>query len=163
MIARGQWDGQNEWRGERETQPSSYGTSKSQNVRNTINDIIITDGSYIGSYNIMYTLVKSLSCTTETNVTLCVNYTQIKKIRKGSCFKKNRYWGSLGGLAVWCLPLAQGAILESPDRVPRRAPCMEPASLPLPVSLPACSPTLWVEITLKKQFKLLEMIALKLS
>ena len=36
--------------------------------------------------------------------------------------------GSLGGAAVWRLPLAQGAILETPDRIPRRAPCMEPAS-----------------------------------
>ena len=30
--------------------------------------------------------------------------------------------GSLGGAAVWRLPLAQGAILETRDRVPRRAP-----------------------------------------
>ena len=36
--------------------------------------------------------------------------------------------GSLGGSAVWRLPLAQGAILESWDRVPCRAPCVEPAS-----------------------------------
>ena len=36
--------------------------------------------------------------------------------------------GSLGGSAVWHLPLAQGAVLESQDRVPRRAPYMEPAS-----------------------------------
>ena len=36
--------------------------------------------------------------------------------------------GSLGGAAVWCLPLAQGAILETWDQIPRRAPCMEPAS-----------------------------------
>ena len=36
--------------------------------------------------------------------------------------------GCLGGSAVWRLPLAQGMILESRDRVPRRAPCMEPAS-----------------------------------
>ena len=72
------------------------------------------------------------------------------------------FWGQPGWLSGLSLPLTQGVILESPDRVPRRAPCMEPASLPLPVSLPACSPTLWVEITLKKQFKLLEMIALKL-
>ena len=38
------------------------------------------------------------------------------------------YRGSLGGSAVWHLPLAQGVVLESQDRVPRRAPCMEPAS-----------------------------------
>ena len=36
--------------------------------------------------------------------------------------------GSLGGSAVWCLPLAQGVILESRDRVPCQAPGMEPAS-----------------------------------
>ena len=36
--------------------------------------------------------------------------------------------GSLGGAAVWRLPLAQGMILETRDRVPHRAPCMEPAS-----------------------------------
>ena len=43
--------------------------------------------------------------------------------------------GSLGGSAVWRLPLAQGAILESRDRVPRRAPGMEPASPSACVSL----------------------------
>ena len=37
-------------------------------------------------------------------------------------------WGSLGGSAVWRLPLAQGMILESRDRVLHWAPCMEPAS-----------------------------------
>ena len=36
--------------------------------------------------------------------------------------------GSLGGAAVWRLPLAQGAILETRDRIPLRAPGMEPAS-----------------------------------
>ena len=36
--------------------------------------------------------------------------------------------GSLGGAAVWRLPLAQGVILETRDRIPRQAPCMEPAS-----------------------------------
>jgi len=30
----------------------------------------------------MYKLIKSLSCTPETSVTLCVNYTQIKKKKK---------------------------------------------------------------------------------
>ena len=40
---------------------------------------------------------------------------------------KNASAGSPGGSAVWCLPLAQGVILESQDRVPRQAPCMEPA------------------------------------
>ena len=44
--------------------------------------------------------------------------------------------GSLGGAAVWRLPLAQGAILETRDRVPRRAPGAWSLLLPLPVSLP---------------------------
>ena len=41
---------------------------------------------------------------------------------------KQEVGGSLGGLAVKLLPSAQGMILESRDQVPRRAPCMEPAS-----------------------------------
>ena len=45
---------------------------------------------------------------------------------------------SLGGLAVWHLPLAQGAILESWDQVPHRAPSWS-LLLPLPVSLPPLS------------------------
>ena len=44
--------------------------------------------------------------------------------------------GSLGGAAVWRLPLAQGAILETRDRIPRRAPGAWSLLLPLPVSLP---------------------------
>ena len=48
---------------------------------------------------------------------------------------KTQVRGSLGGSAVWHLPLAQGVFLETRDRVPRRAPCMEPAS-PSAVSLP---------------------------
>lgn len=50
--------------------------------------------------------------------------------RKGNKLKVKKYTqgGSLGGSAVWRLPLAQGVILESRDRVPRRAPGMEPAS-----------------------------------
>ena len=43
------------------------------------------------------------------------------------CVKAGRR-GSLGGSAVWHLPLAQGAVLEAQDRVPRQAPGMEPAS-----------------------------------
>ena len=42
--------------------------------------------------------------------------------------KKPFIRGSLGGSAVWHLPLAQGVILESRGQVPCRAPCMEPAS-----------------------------------
>ena len=45
-------------------------------------------------------------------------------------------WGSLGGAAVWRLPLAQGTILETRDRVPRRAPGAWTLLLSLPVSLP---------------------------
>ena len=44
--------------------------------------------------------------------------------------------GSLGGAAVWRLPLAQGAILETRDRIPRRAPGAWSLLLPLPMSLP---------------------------
>ena len=44
--------------------------------------------------------------------------------------------GSLGGAAVWRLPLAQGAILDTWDRVPRRAPGAWSLLLPLPMSLP---------------------------
>ena len=36
--------------------------------------------------------------------------------------------GRLGGSGVRHLPLAQGVTLGSRDRVPRRAPCREPAS-----------------------------------
>ena len=44
--------------------------------------------------------------------------------------------GSLGGAADWRLPLAQGAILETRDRIPRRAPGAWSLLLSLPVSLP---------------------------
>ena len=44
--------------------------------------------------------------------------------------------GSLGGAAVWRLPWAQGAILETRDRIPRRAPGAWSLLLPLPMSLP---------------------------
>ena len=42
----------------------------------------------------------------------------------------------LGGSAVGRLTSAQGMILESWDRVPHWAPCMEPASPPACVSAP---------------------------
>ena len=48
---------------------------------------------------------------------------------------KEYFEGSLGGAAVWCLPLAQGAILETRDRIPHRAPGAWSLLLPLPVSL----------------------------
>ena len=41
---------------------------------------------------------------------------------------KRMLQGRLGGSVVECLPLAQGMILESWDRVPRWAPCRESAS-----------------------------------
>ena len=44
--------------------------------------------------------------------------------------------GSLGGSAVWCLPSAQGMILETRDRVPHWAPGAWSLLLPLPMSLP---------------------------
>ena len=53
-------------------------------------------------------------------------------------FKKNRKEGSLGGAAVQRLPLAQGAILEIRDRIPRRAPGAWSLLLPLPMSPPLC-------------------------
>ena len=46
------------------------------------------------------------------------------------------YEVSLGGAAVWCLPLAQGVILETRDRIPRPPPGAWSLLLPLPVSLP---------------------------
>ena len=46
------------------------------------------------------------------------------------------YWERPGGSAVERLPLAQGVTLESWDRVPHRAPCMEPASPSACVSAP---------------------------
>ena len=54
----------------------------------------------------------------------------------GVLLSKMSLLGSLGGAAVWRLPLAQGAILETRDRVPRRAPGAWSLLLPLPVSLP---------------------------
>ena len=58
--------------------------------------------------------------------------------------------GSLGGAAVWRLPLAQGTILETRDRVPHRAPGAWSLLLPLPVSLPL---SLSVTIIKKKKKK----------
>ena len=43
---------------------------------------------------------------------------------------------SLDGIAVLRLPLAQGAILETRDRIPHHAPGAWSLLLPLPVSLP---------------------------
>ena len=43
-------------------------------------------------------------------------------------FLKVGTWGRLGGSAVDHLPSAQAMVPGSRDRVPLRAPCMEPAS-----------------------------------
>ena len=51
-------------------------------------------------------------------------------------FFKKIFQGSLGGAVVWRLPLAQGTILETWDRIPRRAPGAWSLLLPLPMSLP---------------------------
>ena len=50
--------------------------------------------------------------------------------------KRELIMGSLGGAAVWRLPLAQSATLETRDQIPRRAPGAWSLLLPLPVSLP---------------------------
>ena len=46
--------------------------------------------------------------------------------------------GRLGGSVVEHLPLAQGMILESWDRVPHWAPCVQPASPSACVSASVC-------------------------
>ena len=58
------------------------------------------------------------------------------KYQKGRQNIKTPNSGSLGDAAVWRLPLAQGTILETRDRIPRRAPGAWSLLLPLPVSLP---------------------------
>ena len=60
------------------------------------------------------------------------------------------YMGSLGGAAVWRLPLAQGAILETQDRIPGRAPGAWSLLLPLPMSLPL---SLFLSVTIINKFK----------
>ena len=57
------------------------------------------------------------------------------KVHQTVYFKKVKR-GSLGGSVVLRLPLAQGTILESQDRVPCQAPGMEPASPSAGVSVP---------------------------
>ena len=51
---------------------------------------------------------------------------------------KFQHEGLLGGSAVERLPSAQGVILETQDRVPHQAPCMEPASPSACVSAYLC-------------------------
>ena len=72
---------------------------------------------------------------------LCVSHEYINKgaatvenSLEGPREVKNR--GSLGGAAIWHLPLAQGVILETQDQIPRRDPGAWSLLLPLPVSLP---------------------------
>ena len=65
-------------------------------------------------------------------------------IRKGTttvensveCPREVKNRGSLGGAVVSHLPSAQGAILETQDRILHRAPVAWSLLLPLPVSLP---------------------------
>ena len=40
---------------------------------------MVTDSSYTCKHSIMHRVVESLCCTPETNVTLCINYTQKKE------------------------------------------------------------------------------------
>ena len=67
---------------------------------------------------------------------LCLVQWEGKAESGWSSFAEGTPEGSLGGAAVWRLPLAQGAILEIRDRVPRRALGAWSLLLPLPVSLP---------------------------
>ena len=60
--------------------------------------------------------------------------------------------GSLGGAAVWSLPLAQDTILETQDRIPHRAPGAWSLLLPLPVSLPL-SLSLSLSVTIINKLK----------
>ena len=62
--------------------------------------------------------------------------------------------GRLGGSAVKHLPLSQGVILEFWDRVPHRAPCMEPASTSAYVSASLCVSLMNKEVKSKKIRKL---------
>ena len=64
------------------------------------------------------------------SMTLINTATINKSIGQDSPFE-----GSLGGAAVCRLPLAQGAILDTRDRIPRRAPGAWSLLLPLPLSL----------------------------
>ena len=56
----------------------------------------------------------------------------------GTIFATEAMKGHLGGLVVECLPLAQGVILGSWDRVLHRAPCEESASPSVYVSASFC-------------------------
>ena len=52
-----------------------------------------------------------------------------QQLRPGGCFPVKKVLpGQPGWLSGLALRSAQGVILETWDRVPRQAPCMEPAS-----------------------------------
>ena len=58
-------------------------------------------------------------------------------IYKYNTILQNYQWRAARWLSSLAPPSAQGVILETWDRVPRQAPCMEwSLLLPLPVSLP---------------------------
>ena len=65
--------------------------------------------------------VLRVKCLTETLITF-------KHPQLFLTHKKNSFSGRPGGSAVEHLPWAQGVTPGSRDRVPRRSPCMEPAS-----------------------------------
>ena len=71
---------------------------------------------------------------------------------------KSKGGGSLGGAAVWRLPLAQGAILGTRDRVPRWAPGAWSLLLPLPVSLPLSLSVTIIKLKKKKNQNKTKMI-----
>lgn len=43
---------------------------------------MVTDSSYTCEHSITYRVAESLCCTSETNLTLCINYTSVKKKKK---------------------------------------------------------------------------------
>ena len=59
--------------------------------------------------------------------------------------------GHLGGSEVEHLPSTQGMILDSQDRTPHRAPCMEPASPSACVSVSLCVSHEQINKILKKK------------
>ena len=70
----------------------------------------------------------------------------LKPVADGACigriYAKLQKFGQPGWLSGLALPLAQGLILETRDRVPCRTPCVEPASPSAPLSL--CVSHEWV-------------------
>ena len=62
-------------------------------------------------------------------------------------------WGHPGGSVVERLPSAQGVILETWDRVPCQAPCMEPASPSACVSASLCVSHEQINKILKKKIR----------